>query len=365
MVSDSSAEMDFPSSLNFHLSARSDVNITDIRLCYTVDRMRHARVISEVFIKFDPAIQVVAEWAWDMRKTGGLPPGSSLQYWWQVTDANGNKIETEKARFDIVDNRYSWHSLTQGKVTLYWYEGGNSFAQELMAATQGALSRLATDTGAMLEKPVSIYIYADAQDLQGSMIFPQEWTGGVAFTRYGIIAIGIAPGTLEWGKRAIAHELTHLVINQLTFNPYGGLPIWLDEGLAMNAEGELSSSFNALLDYAIAEDELISVRSLSSPFSAYAGESSLAYAESYSVVKFLIDSYGREQMFTLLNAFQRGSGYDEALLEVYGFDIDELDAIWHNYLNANVMPTQSMEKTREALILYKLPTELATGFSVT
>ena len=41
---------------------------------------------------------------------------------------------------------------------------------------------------------------------------------------YGIIAIGIATNNLTWGKSATIHELTHLVIHQMTHNPYSGLP---------------------------------------------------------------------------------------------------------------------------------------------
>lgn len=332
----SSAEMDFPLSLSFSLSAESDVNITDIRLHYTVDRMEHARITSEVYIDFMPAPSAAAHWVWDMRKTGGLPPGSGVDYWWTVTDAEGRRVKTEPAGIRIEDNRYDWRSLTHDKVTIYWYRGDDAFAGELMAVAQGTLSRLAEDTGAELERPVKIYIYADSRDLRGSMIYPQEWTGGVAFTRYGIIAIGIAPDKLGWGSRAIAHELTHLVIHQVTFNPYGGLPTWLDEGLAMSSEGELGAAFANTLHKAVAEDSLISVQSLSSPFSAYAEESSLAYAQSYSLVDYLLDAYGREKMFELLNTFRQGSGYDEALERVYRFDMDGLDALWRDSLMAEL-----------------------------
>ena len=218
-----------------------------------------------------------------------------------------------------------------------------------MASAQQALARLAKDTGAYLEKPVKMYIYADAQDLRGAMIYPQEWTGGVAFTRHGIIAIGIAPNRLDWGKRAIAHELSHLVIHQVTFNPYIGLPTWLDEGLAMYAEGELESGYVALLNEAIAEESLISVRSLSSPFSAHAEQAYLAYAQSYSLVEFLINNYGQSKMLELLNTFRQGSSYDGALDKVYGFDMDGLDALWRDYVT---VPAQSMKKegVRPALI---------------
>ena len=91
-VTNSSAEMDFPMRLIFNISAGSDVNITDIRLCYVVERMEHVQIFSEIYVGFTPSKAVTTQWVWDMRKTGGLPPGSSVDYWWQVTDASGGKI---------------------------------------------------------------------------------------------------------------------------------------------------------------------------------------------------------------------------------------------------------------------------------
>ena len=329
---DSSVEVEFPLALNFNLSAESDVNITDIRLHYTVDQMSYAQVTSEVYIEFVPVTTVDAKWTWDMRKTGGLPPGSIVEHWWTVEDAKGDSIETKPVRVQFDDTRHSWYSLTEGKTTLYWYKGKQSFAQEIMMTAQQVLARLAEDTGAELKKPVKIYIYASDQDLRGAMIYPQEWAGGAAFTRHSTIAIGMAPDRLDWGRRAIAHELTHLVIHQMTFNPYNNLPTWLNEGLAMYAEGTLESRFTKLLSKAIAEDSLISVRSLSSPFSAYFEESGLAYAQSYSLVEFLINNYGQSKMLELLTTFREGSSYDGALRKVYGFDMEGLDSWWRRYV---------------------------------
>jgi len=339
----SSAQAEFPSRFSFSLSAESNVNITDIRLHYIVDRTGFARVTSEVYIEFVPDTLVDVEWALDMRKTGGLPPGSSINYWWTVRDDSGGRVETSPERVQFDDTRYPWRSLTENSVTLHWYEGDESFAHELMTTTQQALIRLGENTGAHPEKSINIYIYADAQDLQGAMIYPQEWTGGVAFTRYDTVAIGITPASLQWGKRAIAHELTHLVIHQMTLNPYGGLPTWLDEGLAMSTEGELSPQFVSHLAAAVAENGLISVRSLSSPFSAYAGEATLAYAQSYSLVQFLIDNYGQSKMLELLLTFRQGSGYDTALGKVYGFDMDGLNILWREHVTGQYQVAEEAE----------------------
>jgi len=339
-ILNSSVQGEFPAKLTFELSAESNVNITDIRLRYCVDRASFAQVTSEAYIKFAPSTTVDVEWSWDMRRTGGLPPGSIVEYWWIVKDAKGDKVETAPAEVKFDDTRYAWQSLIEGKITLYWYEGSQSFAQGLMATAHQALDRLAEDTGAYLEKPVQIYVYANAQDLQGAMIYPREWTGGAAFTRYGIVAIGIPPLSLGWGKRAIAHELTHLVIHQMTLNPYNELPTWLDEGLAMHTEGPLEPEYAALLSQAIAQGKLISVRSLSSPFSAYAVQSALSYAQSYSLVDFLIANYGQDKMLELLNTFREGSDYDAALEKVYGFDMDGLDALWQAQVMAAAQPAE-------------------------
>ena len=340
-VLDNSVQAEFPYRLSFSLSAESDVNITDIRLCYQVDRINFARVSSEAYIDFVPATSVSIDWALEMIKIGGLPPGSSLEYWWTVEDVDGDRTATLPARIVFDDNRYSWQSLTEGKVTLYWYQGDNSFAGELMLAAQQALERLNEYTAAELEQPVKLYVYADARDLQGSMIYPQEWTGGVAFTRYGIMAIGIAPEKLDWGKRAIAHELTHLVIHQVTLNPYNEIPTWLDEGLAMRSEGPLGQEFQVHLDRAIAKDSLFSVRSLASPFSTDADKSYLSYAQSYSLVEYLISTYGKDRMFELLDTLSEGSTYDGALNRVYGFDSDDLEQLWREYL---MSPAETVEQ---------------------
>ena len=118
----------------------------------------------------------------------------------------------------------------------------------------------------------------------------------------------------------------------MTFNPYGDLPSWLEEGLSMYAEGDLRNDLQSILTEAISEDNLISVRSLSGSFPAKAEEAGLYYAQSYSLVNFLIHDYGKDRMLQLLSIFKEGSAHDDALLEVYGFDTDGLDDLWRQSL---------------------------------
>ncbi|MFC1873789.1 peptidase MA family metallohydrolase [Chloroflexota bacterium] len=332
IVSDSSAQASYPLRLSFNISAQSQTNITDIRLHYRIDRDGFAEVVSEAYLDFAPDTAVKVQWSLDMRRIGGLPPESVVDYWWTLTDASGDTVQTTSQGVVFDDTRFSWQSLTEGMVTIRWYRGDLSFARELMTTAQAALVRLAEDTGAYLKKPVKIYIYATYNDLQSAMIFPQEWTGGVAYTEYGIIAMGIAPDNLAWGKTSTVHELTHLVVHQMTFNPYNSLPTWLSEGLAMYNEGLLDPTSAGLLQQAATGNSLISVRTLASPFSSDTDQALLSYAQSYSLVEYLVTTYGQSRMLELMAAFSQGSTYDGALENVYGFDMDGLNILWQEYI---------------------------------
>jgi hypothetical protein len=309
--------------------------------------MNYAEVVSEGWADFAPEKTIAADWVWDMANAS-LPPGADITYWWMIEDNDGNRIETSPEIMHFDDDRFTWRSLTGdagegGTITLYWYSGGNSFAQELMDTCEDGLTRLTQEVGTYPEKPIRIYVYQSTNDLRGAMVFSQEWTGGVAFIDFGIIAISISPSQIEWGKRALVHELTHLVVHQATFGPYGQLPLWLDEGLSTYSEGELDSDLQTSLNRAISEGTLISVRTLCSPFSAYTDRARLSYAESYSLVKYLLDSCGQDKMLDLLTTLKQGSTYDDALTEVYGFDVEGLDAGWRATLTSPVALTRTGE----------------------
>lgn len=328
----SSVQVSFPTSVAFKVKAQSDASIVNLRLHYNVHRQNYADVVSEGWAQFNPAASVDTQWVWDMRKSS-LPPGTQVDYWWTAVDAAGKTAQTSRSTISFEDNRYKWQSITAEPVTLLWYSGDRSFANALLTAAQEGLQRIERDTGANPQGNARIYIYASTKDLQGSQLFPQQWEGGVTFGGFDIIAIGISQSQLAWGQRAIAHELTHWVVGQVTFNYYGaGLPTWLDEGLATYGEGPLSTQYQASLNNAIKSNKLMSVRSLSSPFSAIAEQAYISYGESNSIVTFLIQTYGKDKLAQLLDVFHQGSGYDEALNQVYGFDQDGLDTLWRQSL---------------------------------
>jgi hypothetical protein len=303
---------------------------------YQVEQMSFAQVTSEAEIIFNPSSTVNASYSLNMQQYGQIPPGVDIDYWWIIKDTAGDKLQTAPNHYVVVDNNHTWNTLTQGKINVYWYGQNKAFGQSVMSEAQTGLSTIANDTGGTLDQMVNISVYTSAQDYAASVLGAPEWSGGVTLAQYNSIFVVVEPDALSSDLPGVAHELTHTVVGQMTSNPYNSIPFWLDEGLAVHVQFTgltLPSQFTTALSNAISNNTLISVRSLCDPFSAYADKANLSYAESVSLVTYLINQYGSTKMEQLLNTFARGSSYDGALQANYGFDMDGLFTQWKTWVD--------------------------------
>ena len=74
---------------------------------------------------------------------------------------------------------------------------------------------------------------------------------------------------------------------------------------------------------------MFSVRSLSSATSGSIGSRvSLFYGQSWSLVDFLVNTFGEEKFAELFRSFKEGATTAEALEETYGFNQDGLENAW-------------------------------------
>ncbi len=326
--------LDFPNSITFQATLSSTAKITSIILEYGDQEETCGQVIAKAFPQFTPGTSVNAEWTWDMRQSGSLPPGAQIWWRWRYTDASGKETVSGQKTITWLDDIHDWQTLTEGHLRLHWYKSDKSFAKGLLANAYNGLARVEKDAGLTADQPIDLYIYADNDDMKDAILYEPSWTGGQAFPEYNIVIIGISPSDLSWGQRAEVHELTHVLVGHLTFTCLGGVPTWLNEGLAVYSEGELDSQSQRQLDDAIKSDTLLTVRSLSGSFSEVSSKAYLSYSESYSIVRFLIEKHGREQMTALLVALRDGNTVDEALTQVYGFNIEGLEDAWRQSIGA-------------------------------
>jgi hypothetical protein len=308
----------YPTKISFALKAQSNADITKVKFNYRILGDPTTNYAYPEDFKSGQTVDVTYELN---TQKSYVPPEVELRYYWDIEDAAGHTLRTEPTTFAVSDTRFQWQKVEQDNVAILWYQGDEEFARGMLTAANTALGQLSKDAGIVPKDKVKILAYASQSDMLGALQpSAQEWTGGQAFSAQGIIVLAAPPTSSgrEFAARAIPHELSHVVVFQATDNPYGDLPQWLNEGLAMYSEGEMESTYTSSLDRAVKGDSLLSLQTLSSNFPADPDAAALSYAESYSVVKYIIDKYGRDGMSRLLKVFSEGSTYDAAIKTALG-----------------------------------------------
>jgi Peptidase MA superfamily len=333
LVSDT-ATLSFPNTATFKAEFKSGAIISSVVLEYGIDQLTCGTVIAKAFPQFTAAGDVQVTWSWDMRQSGSIPPGATLWWHWLVQDANGAQFTSPTQTLTWLDSTHPWQAISGGNITLHYYDGGQSFGQSLHDAAAQALARLSKDVGISSDKPVDIYIYANTSDLQASILYEPSWVGGQAFPETNIVIIGVSTDQLDWGKSTEAHELTHVLVGHLTFSCLGFIPTWLNEGLAMYGEGGPAAAEVNQFDQAKTANQLLALSSLAGAFSDEANRANLSYTEAYSVVNYLIQTYGRDKMTALLISLRNGNTIDQALQSAYGFDTNGLEDVWRASIGA-------------------------------
>ena len=333
-VTDDKVTINFPNTATFSATLKGNSNINSVVLEYGTDQLTCGKVTAKAFPQFTPGNSVNVEWTWDMRQSGSLPPGATIWWRWRYTDESGAETVSDQKTVTWLDSEHSWKTISGDKLNLHYYSGSQGFAQDLLNAAKGGLEFNRTKSGLIAETPIDLYIYADTNDLKDAVLYEASWTGGQAYPDHDIVIIGISESDIEWGRDAIVHELTHVLVGHLTFSCLGGVPTWLNEGLAVYSEGELDEFSQQQLDDAIRENTLLSVRSLSSGFSEIPDKANLSYSQSFSIVKFLIETYGQDKMTTLLTSLRDGMAIDDALESTYGFNVEGLEDEWRKAIQA-------------------------------
>jgi hypothetical protein len=102
----------------------------------------------------------------------------------------------------------------------------------------------------------------------------------------------------------------------------------------MRSEGGMSVEERSALADAIQDDALISLRVLNSAFADAREQAILSYAESYSLISFILEEYGSEKLGELIAVFAQGAHYDDAMLDVFGVDMDGMEDLWREHIGA-------------------------------
>ncbi|MGE5139517.1 MAG: peptidase MA family metallohydrolase, partial [Rudaea sp.] len=341
-ASDASYKVDYPRQLQFHLAASAPSSITAITLAV---RFPSTGLTTRIPAKFDSATQVNTTVNWDLRgetstAVGGyLPPGAIGEYSWHIEDQAGDKLDTPAKPFRVDDNREPWQDLKNDRVLLYWRGFSAADGRQVFDTTNKTLDAIQSDIGATLTGQVQLFIYSDRSMFMSALSPGQkEWAGGTIEADFGIVLIDGSAG-LDYVLDTAPHELTHLVIAQYLKGPYRdiSMPLWMNEGLAVYHEfipPRNEPRFDQALRRGIQTDTVFRLRTLESSFPNDESVVPMAYGEGFSVVDFMIRTYGPEKLKQIMQLFKTGSTADEAFQQVLGVNEDGLENAWRKSVGA-------------------------------
>lgn len=340
---------DYPETVAFEVKVASTAG-TIISVAFNVTS-RGGDTARVMPAEFAPGRDIIARQVLDVRRER-WPPGTPIHYTWTVRDDAGNVFTSEPEEYILMDARFTWQSLENDDVILWWYEGDDESVQSVFDSAARALAAMEANTVLTLSYRVHILLYADSSDFGAWHEYRREWVWGEAYPGVGVTVQIIPPGRSssirEWIENVIPHEIAHLFFFEVTDTPFGSSPpTWLVEGFAQYHE---FSSPEDQLDWVrrvARRGELLPLRALSGTFTGDDDKIHLMYAESLSAVTFLFERWGEEGVGRLLSAYKAGHNTDKALNEALGLDFEEFQLAWWQWLGGlpDMYPTRA--PTRE------------------
>jgi hypothetical protein len=357
-VSAQGVSNEFPDGVVFHVSATSDAEITEATLRYQV-----APDGSRAYGVAECTGVTSVDCSFNLESESGsfLIPGAEITYFWELTDAAGNHLETDPIVYVYEDNRFSWQSMTEGNLTVWFYSADEDEVRNVLQVGLETLDRMGSLLGAKIDTPVKVFYYGSAQDMQEAIGVQADTPdrgvitlGEVVFSDTALVSADVSPLDI------LRHELTHVVMRKATEGALVEVPAWLEEGTAVYAQNNRLGGVESALEQAIARNEPFSVRALTSSSLGQMGANvSLFYGQSWSLVSFLIDEFEPDDFRQLFAELRGGATVDEALQRVYGFDQDGLDNAWRQSvgLPPREVPVPTEEPAQAAVPATSAPAE--------
>ena len=323
---------DFPNAVEFHLMYAGVAEPQSVDLEYSIQPVHSCDGGTVHSVRFPAKTTII--WRWEPSDGQVIPPGHTVRWRWRVTGADGAVRLSYPREFVWKDERFDWQSYVKDELTVHWYGQYPEFGEHLVGFLEPQLERI--EDIETSRSPVNVFIYENAEDAGPGALLQRD---AVNPYRAFNTVVSVMPEEIEGDEvTALIHELAHFVVQDRGFNCFTGLPHWLEEGLAMLAEGGLSDEMRRAFAEARLIEQFIPLRSFDVPFGPNTDETGaqyleshealVRYAQSHSLVEVLKNEFGWEGIGFLLDLFKHGITVDDALKLAFGIDIEETERLW-------------------------------------
>jgi hypothetical protein len=286
--------------------------------------LRFAGSDSTVIAPVDPGASS-AEYVWDTADRH-ITPNTPIAYRWRATTSEAVTLSPEK---DILydDDRpgLDWRSARIGAATVHWYGGAEAQARHFGSISADAAAAAESLLGHDLAGPIDIFVYDSRDDFFGALgPGAREWTGAATFPELRTIFMWLGSGSSGFLETTMTHEVTHVVFQDTTANPFHEPAKWFNEGLAVWSEEHSAAAHQAAVRAAADRGGLLAFDAITESFPIGDQAARLSYDEGATMVEMIVDRYGREAIAAIAAAWREGAGDAEALEAGTGLPADEL-----------------------------------------
>ena len=191
-------------------------------------------------------------------------------------------------------------------------EGSADLAKDILAILEDAYVELGSELDFYPEVmvPVLLYTRREYSTLTGS----PDWSGGVYDCKIRLPLAGLKRMSEPFAA-LLYHEYMHVLVHFLANR---NTPVWLNEGLAeMAGRRFFTPDFDAMHTNEGGAG-LIEWQRLAEPFTSLEpSQVPIAYQQSYSLVRFMVDRYGWFKMAELLRRLGNNRDWQAVVAEVY------------------------------------------------
>ncbi|MEA1986276.1 MAG: peptidase MA family metallohydrolase [Candidatus Marinimicrobia bacterium] len=128
-------------------------------------------------------------------------------------------------------------------------------------------------------------------------------------------------------RKTVIHEMVHISLEPIIKNKY--FPRWLNEGMAQYEAEQFSIQKKILLGRILLYSDYMQLNKIDDVLKFKTRKANLAYAQSVSAFKFLIDEFGTENYKKFLIFLSENQKVEDAFKNAYKFSLQEFESYWN------------------------------------
>ena len=236
-----------------------------------------------------------AEYVWDTANRH-ITPNTAIAYRWRATSAGQVSLSPEKSLlYDDDRPGLDWHTAAIGAATVHWYGGAEAQARHFGTISADAAAAAEALLGHDLAGPVDIFVYDSRDDFFGALgPGAREWTGAATYPALRTIFMWLGGGSSSYLETTMTHEVTHVVFQDATLNPFHEPAKWFNEGLAVWSEEHGAADQAGNVRAAADAGNLLAFDGITESFPIGDQAARLAYSEGATMVDMIVKTYGQD-----------------------------------------------------------------------